>query len=99
MSKDTCCLLWTTNTRYATIALLQFCVEVNVEDYADMKNRGFIEGHMKPWSNKDRAALMRHGGDLKLTQHIFAPKDPYHNSKWENFIQKKKLEETANLPK
>ena len=31
--------------------------EVNVEDYADVKNRGFIEGYYgNPWSNEDRAA-------------------------------------------
>ena len=75
--------------------------EVNVEDYADMKNRGFIEGYYgNPWSNKDRAALMRYGGDLKLTQYIFAPKDdPYHNSKWRELYPKEKLEEIRQLAK
>ena len=57
---------------------------VTVEDYAEIKNRGFIEGYYgKPWSNADRAELMRFGGDLKLNQYFFAPKDdPYHNKKW-----------------
>ena len=75
--------------------------EVNVEDYADVKNRGFIEGYYgNPWSNKDRAALMRYGGDLKLTQYIFAPKDdPYHNSKWRELYPKEKLEEIRQLAK
>ena len=46
-----------------------------------LKNRGFIEGYYgNPWSNTDRAELMRYGGDLKLNQYFFAPKDdPYHN--------------------
>ncbi|EBN0317330.1 hyaluronoglucosaminidase, partial [Salmonella enterica subsp. enterica serovar Typhi] len=54
---------------------------VTVEDYAELKNRGFIEGYYgNPWSNADRAELMRFGGDLKLNQYFFAPKDdPYHN--------------------
>ena len=75
--------------------------EVNVEDYADVKNRGFIEGYYgNPWSNEDRAALMRYGGDLKLTQYIFAPKDdPYHNSKWRELYPKEKLEEIRQLAK
>ncbi len=46
-----------------------------VEDYAELKNRGFIEGYYgNPWSNADRAELMRYGGDLKLNQYFFAPK-------------------------
>jgi len=75
--------------------------EVNVEDYADVKNRGFIEGYYgNPWSNEDRAALMRYGGDLKLTQYFFAPKDdPYHNSKWRELYPKEKLEEIRQLAK
>ena len=48
---------------------------VTVEDYAELKNRGFIEGYYgNPWSNADRAELMRFGGDLKLNQYFFCTK-------------------------
>ena len=72
---------------------------VTVEDYAEIKNRGFIEGYYgNPWSNADRAELMRYGGDLKLTQYFFAPKDdPYHNKKWRELYPEEKLAEIRDL--
>ena len=72
---------------------------VTVEDYAEIKNRGFIEGYYgNPWSNADRAELMRYGGDLKLTQYFFAPKDdPYHNKKWRELYPEEKLAEIREL--
>ena len=72
---------------------------VTVEDYAEIKNRGFIEGYYgNPWSNADRAELMRFGGDLKLTQYFFAPKDdPYHNKKWRELYPEEKLAEIREL--
>ena len=72
---------------------------VTVEDYAELKNRGFIEGYYgNPWSNADRAELMRFGGDLKLNQYFFAPKDdPYHNKKWRELYPEEKLAEIREL--
>ena len=72
---------------------------VVVEDFAEIKNRGFIEGYYgNPWSNADRAELMRYGGDLKLTQYFFAPKDdPYHNKKWRELYPEEKLAEIREL--
>lgn len=72
-----------------------------VEDYADIKNRGFIEGYYgNPWSNEDRASLMKFGGEVKLTQYFFAPKDdPYHNSKWRELYPDEMLEEIRKLAK
>lgn len=73
--------------------------EVKVEDYADVKNRGFIEGYYgNPWSNEDRMELMRYGGDLKLTQYFFAPKDdPFHNSRWRELYPEEKLAEIREM--
>ncbi|WP_067192104.1 beta-N-acetylglucosaminidase domain-containing protein, partial [Streptococcus sp. DD10] len=73
--------------------------QVTVEDFAEIKNRGFIEGYYgNPWSNADRAELMRFGGDLKLTQYFFAPKDdPYHNKKWRELYPEEKLSEIREL--
>ncbi|OLF49942.1 glycoside hydrolase family 2 [Streptococcus acidominimus] len=73
--------------------------ELKIEDFADIKNRGFIEGYYgNPWSNQDRAELMKFGGDLKLTQYFFAPKDdPYHNSRWRDLYPEEKLAEIKEL--
>ena len=73
--------------------------DFRIDDYADVAYRGFIEGYYgNPWSNEDRAALMTYGGDYKLNQYIFAPKDdPYHNSKWRELYPEEKLEGIKKL--
>ena len=73
--------------------------EFRIDDYADVAYRGFIEGYYgNPWSNEDRADLMSYGGDYKLNQYIFAPKDdPYHNSKWRELYPEEKLEGIKEL--
>ncbi|MEG2290785.1 MAG: beta-N-acetylglucosaminidase domain-containing protein [Clostridium sp.] len=70
-----------------------------IDDYADVAYRGFIEGYYgNPWSNEDRAELMKYGGDYKLNQYIFAPKDdPYHNQKWRELYPAEKLAEISEL--
>ena len=70
-----------------------------INDYADVKYRGFIEGYYgNPWSNDDRVELMKYGGDYKMNQYIFAPKDdPYHNSRWRELYPEDKLEDIRRL--
>ena len=69
-------------------------VNLKINDYADVKARGFIEGYYgNPWSNEDRADLMTFGGDYKLNQYIYAPKDdPKHNSQWRELYTEEELE-------
>lgn len=72
-----------------------------MDDYADVAYRGFIEGYYgNPWSNEDRAELMKFGGDYKMNQYIFAPKDDeYHNKKWRELYPEEKLTEIRKLAK
>ena len=71
---------------------------VTVEDYAEIKNRGFIEGYYgNPWSNADRAELMRFGGDLKLTQYFFAQKMIHTTTKWRELYPEEKPAEIREL--
>ena len=82
-------------------------LELKINDYADVKGRGFIEGYYgNPWSNEDRADLMTFGGDYKLNQYIYAPKDdPKHNSNWrglyteDELVEVRKLAEAGNKSK
>ena len=73
--------------------------EFRIDDYSDVAYRGFIEGYYgNPWSNDDRADLMTYGGDYKLNQYIFAPKDdPYHNSKWRELYPEEALQGIKKL--
>lgn len=56
-----------------------------VEDYADVASRGFIEGYYgNPWSVEDRAELMKFGGYYKMNTYFYAPKDdPKHKDQWD----------------
>lgn len=55
-----------------------------LKDYAEIEFRGFIEGYYgNPWSHEDRMDLMKFGGEIKMNQYVFAPKDdPYHAERW-----------------
>ena len=56
-----------------------------IEDYADVVSRGFIEGYYgNPWSTQDRVNLMKWGGYYKLNAYFYAPKDdPKHRTQWD----------------
>ena len=70
-----------------------------IEDYADTKTRGFIEGYYGiPWSDEDRMSLMEFGGEFKMTSYIFAPKDdPYHSGSWRTPYPADRLAEIAEM--
>ncbi|MEK5390082.1 beta-N-acetylglucosaminidase domain-containing protein [Margalitia sp. FSL K6-0131] len=72
---------------------------LTIQDYANTKIRGFIEGYYGiPWSNEDRMSLMRFGGNFKMTSYIFAPKDdPYHREKWDELYPAEKLAEIKEM--
>ncbi len=74
-------------------------LNLKINDYADIKSRGFIEGYYgNPWSNEDRADLMTFGGDYKLNQYIYAPKDdPKHNKQWRSMYTDEELAGIARL--
>lgn len=74
---------------------------VTVTDYSDIPFRGFIEGYYgNPWTKDDRVELMKFGGDYKMNQYIYAPKDdPYHNSRWRELYPDSELPKIEALAK
>ncbi|EFF41651.1 beta-N-acetylglucosaminidase domain-containing protein [Mycoplasmopsis alligatoris] len=72
--------------------------EVIVNDYADTKIRGFIEGfYGVPWTWKGRQSLIKMSSKYKTNSYIFAPKDdPYHAEKWDETYPNESL---ANIKK
>ena len=66
----------------------------NIEDYADIVSRGFIEGYYgEPWSTEDRVNLMNWSGYYKLNSYFYAPKDdPKHNKNWREEYTKEEIE-------
>ena len=65
-----------------------------VEDYAGVVSRGFIEGYYgNPWSVEDRSELMRWSGYYKLNSYFYAPKDdPKHNANWRDLYTDQEIE-------
>ncbi|MCD5348051.1 beta-N-acetylglucosaminidase domain-containing protein [Agromyces sp. S2-1-8] len=70
-----------------------------IEDYADVKFRGFIEGfYGTPWSHENRKDLMVFGGDHKMNSYLYGPKnDPYHAARWREPYPAEKLAELKEL--
>lgn len=75
--------------------------ELTLKDYADVEFRGFIEGYYgNPWSHEDRLDLMKFGGEIKMNQYIYAPKDdPLHNRRWRDLYDEEGLKNIAELAK
>lgn len=56
-------------------------LNVQIEDYAVMKMRGFIEGFYGGWNYEGRESLMRFARDYKMNTYIYASKtDSYHKN-------------------
>lgn len=57
---------------------------VTINDYADLKERGIIEGfYGKPYSSSVRKDLLRFMMRYKMNCYVYGPKsDPYHSGKW-----------------
>lgn len=57
---------------------------MTINDYADLKERGIIEGfYGKPYSSSVRKDLLRFMMRYKMNCYVYGPKsDPYHSGKW-----------------
>ncbi|UWV82494.1 beta-N-acetylglucosaminidase domain-containing protein [Mycoplasmopsis cynos] len=68
--------------------------EFNINDYADIKTRGAIEGYYgNPWPLQDRINYMRWGSYYKLNGYFYAPKDdPKHSHKWRELYTESEIE-------
>lgn len=75
-------------------------LNVQIEDFAAMKMRGFIEGFYGGWSYEGRESLMRFGRDVKMNTFIYASKtDEYHTNKWAELYPSEEAEKIRNLVK
>lgn len=56
-------------------------LNVQIEDYATIKMRGFIEGFYGGWDHNDRISLMQSARDTKMNLYMYAPKhDALHKN-------------------
>ncbi|MGL5311938.1 MAG: beta-N-acetylhexosaminidase family protein [Peptostreptococcaceae bacterium] len=73
--------------------------KVYIEDYPEIRYRGFIEGfYGYPWSHSDRISLIKDTSKFKMNTYIYAPKDdPYHRFSWKELYPKDKAKEINEL--
>lgn len=71
----------------------------DLEDFADIKTRGVIEGFYSiPWSKDQRIDMLKFMDSVFLNSYIYAPKDdPYHNKKWREFYDLESLADLKDL--
>lgn len=96
LGKDTDATFYGLTTLYHVFNQLESHTIRNfeIEDYADVKSRGFIEGYYgNPWSVEDRAELMKFGGYYKMNTYFYAPKDDSkHKDQWDVLYTEQEIE-------
>ena len=71
-----------------------------IEDYAGIEYRGFIEGFYGGWDYPTRADLMKFARDVKMNMYVYASKtDTYHTTNWAGLYPAEELAEIENLVK
>lgn len=96
-----------TDCTYYGIATLQMMfssfdgakfLNVQIEDYAMMEYRGFIEGFYGGWSYQERESLMRFARNVKMNNYVYASKtDLYHTDKWNEKYPPEEIERIKHL--
>lgn len=73
-------------------------LNAQIEDYAVMKMRGFIEGFYGGWNYEGRKSLMRFARDVKMNTYIYASKtDRYHTTLWDAKYPDDEIEKIREL--
>lgn len=73
---------------------------VQIEDFAGIEYRGFIEGFYGGWDYKSRESLMRFARDVKMNNYVYASKtDPYHTNKWGELYPQNEIDQIKELVK
>ena len=73
---------------------------VEIQDYASIDARGYIEGFYGSWTHEQRKSLMEFTRDVKMNLYVYASKtDAYHTSKWAELYPDDMLNQFKELVK
>lgn len=73
---------------------------VEIQDYASIDARGYVEGFYGSWTHDQRKSLMNFTRDVKMNLYVYAAKtDPYHTSKWDQLYPEDMLNQFKELVK
>ena len=71
-----------------------------IEDWAGIEFRGFIEGFYGGWDYETRAELMTFARDVKMNMYVYASKtDAYHTSRWGDLYPESEIRQIEELVK
>ena len=69
-----------------------------IEDYAGIEYRGFIEGFYGGWDYETRAELMEFARDVKMNMYVYASKtDDYHTERWADLYPESDIRQIEEL--
>ena len=69
-----------------------------IEDYAGIEFRGFIEGFYGGWDYETRAELMKFARDVKMNMYVYASKtDAYHTNRWADLYPESDIRQIEEL--
>lgn len=73
-------------------------LNVQIEDFAMIEYRGFVEGFYGGWNYQERESLMRFARDIKMNNYVYASKtDSYHTDKWNEKYPSEEIEKIKHL--
>lgn len=76
----------------------EYFVPVQIEDYASIDARGFVEGFYGGWKHDQRKSLMEFTRDMKMNIYVYAAKsDQYHTQKWADLYPEETINEFKEL--
>ena len=71
---------------------------VEIQDYASIDARGYVEGFYGSWTHEQRKSLMNFTRDVKMNLYVYAAKtDAYHTSKWDKMYPDDMLNQFKEL--
>ena len=71
-----------------------------IEDWAGIEFRGFVEGFYGGWDYETRAELMEFARDVKMNMYVYASKtDAYHTSRWGDLYPESEIRQIEELVK
>ena len=71
-----------------------------IEDWAGIEFRGFVEGFYGGWDYETRAELMEFARDVKMNMYVYASKtDAYHTNRWADLYPESDIRQIEELVK
>ena len=69
-----------------------------IEDWAGIEFRGFVEGFYGGWDYETRAELMEFARDVKMNMYVYASKtDAYHTNRWADLYPESDIRQIEEL--